>query len=193
MSTDLTASSKKFVAKKALFSFLGRVFRIFGPEGNLRFYVKRKAFRLRDELNVYTDEQQSNVALVIKARSVFDFGTTYDVREPGGMEPIGAWRRQGLKSILRDEWTALGPGDVVLGKIQEDSMLMALFRRFFAHTLFPQTFGVYDGAEKRGLISQRFNPFQLTYDVDCTRVEGIDARLIVAGTILLLSIEGRQD
>jgi len=193
MSTELTADSKKFVAKKAMFSFLGRVFRIYSPSGNLRYYVKRKAFRLKDELNVYTDENQSDVALVIKARSVFDFGATFDVSEPGSFEPIGACRRQGLKSILRDEWTVMGPGDVVIGKIQEDSMFLAMLRRFFAHSLFPQSFSVYDGTEKKGVIAQRFNPFQLTYDVDCSQVTGIDPRMIVAGTILLLSIEGRQE
>ncbi len=193
MSTELTTSPRKFVAKKALFSFLGRVFRIYGPEGTLRYYIKRKAFRLKDELNVYTDESQSTVALVIKARSVFDFGATFDVREPGASEPIGSCRRQGLKSILRDEWTLMGPGDVVIGKMQEDSMLMAMLRRFFAHSLFPQTFGVYDGTEKKGMIAQRFNPFQLAFDVDCSQASGLDPRLIIAGTILLLSVEGRQE
>ncbi len=192
MSTALTVAPRAFVAKKALFSFLGRVFRIYGTDGNLRYYIKKKAFRLKEEINVYSDENQTNVALVIQARNIFDFGATYDVTDPGSGETVGACRRQGLKSILRDEWTILGPGDVALGKIQEDSILMALFRRFIAHTLFPQTFSVYQGDQKLGKIAQRFNPFQLAYDVDCTRVDGMDPRLLVAGTILLLSIEGRQ-
>ena len=191
MSTDLTTTPRVFVARKAFFSFLGRVFRIYGTDESLLYYIKRKAFKLKDELNVFRDEGQQDLAMVIQARSIFDFGATFDVSVPGS-EPLGACRRQGLKSILRDEWTLLGPGDVPIGKIIEDSMLLALLRRFFFQGLFPQTFSIYDGEEKKGHIKQRWNPFQLAYDVDCSRVVGIDARLVTAATILLLSVEGRQ-
>ena len=46
MSTALSPYGDHFVAKKSFFKFLGAAFRIYGPEGNLRFYVKQKAFRL---------------------------------------------------------------------------------------------------------------------------------------------------
>lgn len=186
------SADRIFVAKKPIISFFGRVFRLYGQDGALRYFVKKQAMRLKDELNVFTDEGQRDLTMVIKARSIFDFGATFDVSEPG-MDPIGACRRQGLKSILRDEWTILGPGDVAIGKIVEDSLILAMLRRFVMHSLLPQSFSVYEGDQKKGKISQRFNPFQLAYDVDCSKVESIDPRLIAAGTILLLSVEGRQE
>lgn len=192
MSTELTANARRFTARKALFSFLGRVFRVFSPEGELRYYIKQKAFRLKEQMNVFTDEAQSNVAIAIQARSVFDFGATYDVTDPGTGERLGAWRRQGLKSIFRDEWTMLDASDNAVGKIIEDSILMGLLRRFVLHSLFPQTFSVHSHDAVVGAVRQRFNPFQLAYDVDCSEATDIDPRMLVAGVILLLSIEGRQ-
>lgn len=193
MSSALTADSRRFTAKRALFSFFGRVFRVYSPTGQLRFYVKKKAFRLKEEINVFSDEAQSTVALVIRARSVFDFGATYDVTSSGSGEVIGSCRRQGLKSIVRDEWTLLGTDDAVIGKIQEDSMILAMLRRFILHSLLPQSFSVFEGSEQKGTIAQRFNPFQLAYDVDCSRATGLDDRLLVAAVVLLMSIDGRQE
>ena len=193
MTNALTADSRRFTAKKAIFSFLGRVFRVYSPTGELRFFVKKKAFRLKEEINVFTDESQSNLALVIRARSVFDFGATYDVTSAASGEVIGSCRRQGLKSILRDEWTLMGAEDTVIGKIQEDSFVLAMLRRFILHSLLPQSFTVFEGDERKGTIAQRFNPFQLAYDVDCSRVTAVDDRLLVAAVILLLSIDGGQN
>lgn len=48
----LSLYSSRYVANKALFSFMGSAFRILGPEGNLRFYVKQKAFKLKEEITV---------------------------------------------------------------------------------------------------------------------------------------------
>jgi hypothetical protein len=166
---------------------------VYSPTGQLRFYVKKKAFRLKEEINVFSDEAQSTVALVIRARSVFDFGATYDVTSSGSGEVIGSCRRQGLKSIVRDEWTLLGTDDAVIGKIQEDSMILAMLRRFILHSLLPQSFSVFEGSEQKGTIAQRFNPFQLAYDVDCSRATGLDDRLLVAAVVLLMSIDGRQE
>lgn len=193
MTTALTADSRRFTAKKALFSFLGRVFRVYSPSGQLRYFVKKKAFRLKEEINVFSDESQSTIALVIRARSVFDFGATYDITHSSSGEVIGSCRRQGLKSIVRDEWTLMGPTDLAIGKIQEDSVMLALLRRFILHSLLPQSFTVYEGDEPKGTIAQRFNPFQLAYDVDCSRATGVDERLLVGAVVLLLSIDGRQE
>ena len=105
---------RQFVAKKALFSFLGSTFRIFDPEGRLQFFVKQKAFKLKEELNVFADEGQSNKRLTIKARSVLDFSGTYDVTDATSGEVVGACKREGMKSMFRDSWLVLGAGDELL-------------------------------------------------------------------------------
>lgn len=187
---------RHFVAKKALFNFLGASFRIFGTDGQLQYFIKQKAFKLKEELNVYADEGQTQKRLTIKARQIFDTSATYDVTDVTTGEVVGACRRQGLKSILRDSWQVVDGGGNLLGTCKEDSMLLALLRRFVFKQWLPESFTVSDpSGNALGTIRQRFNPFQLAYDVSFagSHNASLDPRLGVALVVLLLAIEGRQD
>ncbi len=187
--------ARHFVAKKAMFSFLGASFRIFGTDGSLQYFIKQKAFKLKEELNVFADEGQTQKRLTIKARQVFDVSATYDVTDVVTGESVGACRRQGLKSILRDSWEVVDASGGLLGTCKEDSMFMALLRRFIFKQWLPERFTVADPAGNAlGTIRQRFNPFQLAYDVsfDGQNNASLDPRLGIALVVLLLAIEGRQ-
>ncbi len=187
----LSIYSSRYVANKAMFAFLGSAFRILGPEGNLRFFVKQKAFKLKEEITVFTDEKQSDAVLGIQARGIGDFSGTYDITDKKSGERLGAMKREGLKSLLRDEWTLLDGSGAMIGKVMEDSGGMALLRRFLP--IIPQTFRVTMGDKQVGQIKQRFNPFQIVYDVDFEAAgEDLDPRVGVAAVVLLLAIEGRQ-
>jgi len=191
--TALTRYRPNYVAKKALLSFLGSSFRLYDTAGNLAFFVKQKAFKLKEEITVYADEGQKDAQLSIKARSVVDFSATYDVTDSKSGENVGALRREGVKSMFRDEWTLLDGNGNELGKVKEDSGVLAIIRRLFLKII-PQTFRVTIGDSEVGIIKQKFNPFQLGYDVDFSKAESqIDPRLSVATVVLLLAIEGRQN
>ena len=186
--TALTPWRTQYVARKDLFSFLGASFRLFDDRDQLVFFVKQKAFKLKEEITVFADEAQSQARLHIRARNIMDISATYDVSETDGTV-VGALRRQGMKSIFRDTWLVLDTAGAEIAKIEEDSLLAALFRRFVT-ALLPQTFRVTDSAGRPvGEIKQRFTFFRLTYDV---RLDGLDPRLGVAAAVLLLAIEGRQ-
>ncbi len=190
--TALTRYRSNYVAKKALLSFLGSSFRLYDTSGNLSFFVKQKAFKLKEDITVYADEGQSDAQLSIKARSIVDFSATYDVTDSKSGENVGAMRREGVKSMFRDEWTLLDASGDELGKVKEDSGFLAIIRRLFL-PIIPQTFRVTVGGDEIGIIKQKFNPFQLGYDVDFGSAEGkMDPRMVVATVVLLLAIEGRQ-
>lgn len=187
--------ARHFVAKKAFFSFLGASFRIFGTDGTLQYFIKQKAFKLKEELNVFADEGQTQKRLTIKARQVFDVSATYDVTDVVTGESVGACRRQGLKSILRDSWEVVDGSGGLLGTCKEDSMFMALLRRFIFKQWLPERYTVADASGNTlGTIRQRFNPFILSYDVsfDGQNNAALDPRLGIALVVLLLAIEGRQ-
>ena len=188
----LTRYQNTYVAKKQFFNFLGSAFRLFDSGGRLAFFVKQKAFKLKEEITVFADEEMRDAQIRIKARSIIDVSATYDVTDANTGESVGALRRKGFKSIFRDEWTVLGRDGEPIGQVIEDSGLLALLRRFIR--LIPQTFHVTIGAKQVGSIKQRFNPFILAYDVDFSASTGddIDPRLVVASVVLLLAIEGRQ-
>lgn len=182
----------RFLARKKVFSFMGNKFHIYGPNQDLRFFVKQKAFKLKEAITVYSDESMSTPILTIQARSIMDFSGSYDVATPTG-EHIGVLRREGLKSMLRDEWTVMDSNDTPIGKIQEDSMLAAMLRRFLSN-LIPQTFNVTIGDQQVAVFKQQFNPFVAKYDIDFSldHNDAFDRRLGIAAVVLLLAIEGRQ-
>lgn len=185
----------KFLAKKPLFSFLGRKFWIYGPDGSVQFYVERKAFSLKEAIKVFGDEAKTQHLLSIGARNILDISATYDVTDEATGKKVGALRRKGLKSILRDEWLILDTSDQEIGTIQEDSMAMAMIRRFVpGGNLIPQKYSLSIGGQSVGFIKQHFNPFILKYDVDFSADGGntLDRRLGIAAVTMMLIIEGRQ-
>ena len=190
----LSLYGTQYTAKKAFFNFLGASFRIYGPDGNLQFYVKQKAFKLKEQITVFGDEAATKPMLSIKARSILDFAATYDVTEVATGEKVGAMKREGIRSAtMRDKWTILGVDDNKIGEINEDSLLFALLRRFLSN-LIPETFHVHVAGKEVGTIAQTFNPFILTYRVDFSQAGALlDPRLGVAMVVLLLAIEGRQE
>ena len=68
--------------------------------GNLIFYVKQKAFKLKEAVTVFADDQQTRPWFYINADRVLDFNANYSFVDYTG-KPFGGMRRQGRKSIWR--------------------------------------------------------------------------------------------
>lgn len=185
-------SSRKFLARKKILALMGAEFEILTPDEQLAYFVKQKAFKLKESIKVFRDRNQSDLALTISARSIMDFSGTYDVVTASG-EKVGALKREGLSSILRDKWLILNASDQPIGHIEEDSMLFAMLRRFLAN-LIPQTFHATINGQMVAEFKQHFNPFVAKYDIDFSHdTQGqFDERLGIAAVVLLLAIEGRQ-
>ena len=182
-----------FVAKRDVFT-IGGAFRIMTPEGRLVFYSRQKLFKLREDIRVYADIEKTKEILCIQARQILDFSAAYDVIDSETKEKVGALRRKGLHSIMRDKWEILDKNDNYLGKIEEDSLFKAIIRRFFFNLL-PQTYALMSKAEKPlGRIRQIFNLFIHKFSIDFSQDKEkiLDRRLGLAGVILLMAIEGKQ-
>lgn len=182
-----------YVAKKAMFALLGNSFRIENPQGGLQFFVKQKAFKLKEDIRVFADEKQTEERLTIKARSWADFSGVYDINDTTTGEAVGASKRKGLASaFLKDHWLLLDVDGEQFGEVIELGGALATARKFIKILQWiPQKFEVKIGDERIGEIKQRFNPFQLAYDVQIDP-DKLDPRHGVAMVVLLLAIEGRQ-
>ena len=183
----------KFLAKRDVFT-IGGAFRIMTPEGKLVFYSRQKLFKLREDIRVYADIKKAKEVLCIHARQILDFSAAYDVIDSETKEKLGALRRKGFHSIMRDKWEILDKSDNYLGKIEEDSLFKAIIRRFFFNLL-PQTYTLTSKTGKSlGTIRQIFNLFVHKFSIDFSQDKGkvLDRRLGLAGVILLLAIEGKQ-
>ncbi len=184
---------QNYVVRKKVFSLFGSKFHIYDPDGNLVFYSRLKPFRLREDIRLYTGEDMQTEILVIKARTIFDFSTTYDVIDSKTGGKVGALKRRGFKSLVKDEWIFLDAEDREIGFMKEDSMLFAFLRRFLTN-LIPQQYHGFIGGMQVCTFKQNFNPFVLKIRVDFSAdIQGsLDRRLGIAAVVLLSGVEGRQ-
>ena len=184
---------ERYLLKRQVFALAG-TFRYFDPQGNLIMFSQQKMFKLKEDIRVFSDESKTQEVLQIKARSVIDFSAAYDVIDSANGQKVGALRRKGLKSLLRDEWEVLDVNDQIIGRLFEDSPGLALLRRLFLGSLLPQNYDITVNGQHVVDLKQRFNPFRYELDVDFSldTANVIDRRVGLAAGILLAAIEGKQ-
>lgn len=199
------AHYKQFEFRRKFWKILGAQISVFDPltEAPLAF-IKMKALRLKEDIGIYSDSSQSQELMRIKARSVIDFGATYDVTDSKTSQIIFSFQRKGLRStFVRDKWNLLDTGGNVVGALQETSKGLAFARRYLGlipyigelldliFAFAPQTYDILqngpDGQPKVGAkIIHRKNPFIVKMGVDMNNAEiEMDHRIVFAGTALL--------
>ena len=182
-----------YLIRRQVFKLFGAAFHIYDPSGAIAFYSKQKAFKLKEDIRLYTGEDMQTEILSIQARQVIDFSAAYDVVDSATGVKVGALRRKGMRSIFRDEWLILDPQDGTLGFLREDSAALAFVRRFVTD-LVPQKFHGEIQGQPVCFFKQNFNPFvlklHLDFSIDASGL--LDRRLGIAAAVLLCAIEGRQ-
>ena len=181
-----------YLFRRKVFKLFGGAFHVYDQNGDLLFYSKQKAFKLKEDFRVYSDERQMEELLTIKTPEILDIWATYNVQDATTGEAVGAIRRRGLKSIVKDEWIFISNEGREIGRLTESSMAGALLSRFI--NLIPQTYVIVSADGKKiAEIRQHFNPFVLKYSMTIVEQEPLlDRRLLISAGILLAGIERRQ-
>src|SRR5262245_56505637 len=160
--TSARFSHQTYLVRKKFWQFFGASFYVYDSNGALVLFSKLKAFKLKEDIRVFTDETRQTEALSIQARKVLDFSGCYDVYDSATGQRFGALRREGLKtSRSRDEWVILDGAEREVGLIQEDNAFLAVLRKYVFGWLIPQSFNVQIGGLPVAAFSQNFNPFIL--------------------------------
>jgi hypothetical protein len=182
-----------YVLRRKFLKLFGNEFRVLDANGNQVLFSRQKAFKLREDIRVWTGDDMQTEMLWIQARKIIDFAAAYDVIDSTTGQKVGALKRKGLKSIVRDEWILMDASDTEIGKFQEDSVAMAIIRRFI--NIIPQKFHMDVGAAHVANLKQNWNPFVLKMTIDFTpdSQKVLDRRLGLAVAILHSAIEGRQN
>jgi uncharacterized protein YxjI len=68
--------------------------------GNLLFFVKQKAFKLKESVTVFADADQKLPLYELAADRVIDFSANYHFKDARGAH-VGTVRRKGMKSFWR--------------------------------------------------------------------------------------------
>lgn len=88
--------------------------------GNLLGYVKQKLLKLKEDINVYADEQQTQHLFNIKADRILDFSAKYNFTDSRG-NYIGAIKRQGMRSIWKANYEVSDGSNNQVLQIHEES------------------------------------------------------------------------
>lgn len=195
--------------RRKFFKLFGAEIEITEPDSDkLVGFIEMQAFKLREDIRVYSDKTKSTEVFRIHARNILDFGVTYDVFDSQSDEHIFSMRRKALRSaFLRDKWEIKTPADKDLGKLQETSGGLALVRRYtdlipfvgpfidMAMGFFPITYSVYDvdGKTAANLIQQR-NPLIVKFILSKTDEKAaLDPRVSVALTAMLSIVDASKN
>lgn len=173
-------------------------------------FIKMKAWKLREDIRLFTGSDQQQEVLSIKARQIIDFGATYDVTDSTSNQLWFSLRRKGLKStFVRDHWLLLDNNGNEFGFVQETSSSLALARRWLGFIPYvgaiaelvlafaPQVYSLNFGTEQQpapvATLTHRKNPFIVKMNVALDpNGPKTDHRIPLAMAALLMIIDASK-
>jgi uncharacterized protein YxjI len=158
-----------------------------GSMGPMVAFAQQKRMALKEQVTIYRDDSKTGVVAAFKARSMIDLGATYDVTDESGT-PIGLFRKDFAKSLLRTTWQVEQPGlGVTTG--HERSFAVALLRRFADLTFWPYHFDFTRNGRPAFAVTKKFglrDKYVVTIDDPA-----LDRRLVIAMAIGLDALQER--
>lgn len=124
----------RFVVQQ-VFRPIGNEYRISVPssdsakEGEPLLFVKQKKLSIKEDIRFRLDPDRDEHLFMIKSRTVFEFAGRHDVLDDGGAV-IGTLEKSFARSLLRSHWVVRDPAGVELFSAEEQSLVIALVRRF---------------------------------------------------------------
>ncbi len=90
-------------------------------EGKLLMFVKQKMFKLKEQVEIYSDEQRTQLIFRIAADRVIDFSANYHFTDAQG-NPWGSVRRQGMRSFWSAHYEVMQDGQIDMTIDEESPM-----------------------------------------------------------------------
>lgn len=111
MNFPLTLKFKKLAISHQIF--------VTDAAGHLLWYVKQKAFKLKEAITVFGDEAQTRPLYTINADRILDFSARYKMADMNGRE-LGTVQRRGMRSFWRAHYEFERGGTVMFEAHEEN-------------------------------------------------------------------------
>ena len=110
------------------------MYRIFGagPEGaraSLIAFAQQKRLAFKEKVTFYGDEQKSQTSFMFRAEKVLDVHGRYFVEDDAG-QMVGMFRKVFGQSLFLSTWRLMDKDGNELFEVKENSVALALLRRF---------------------------------------------------------------
>jgi len=89
-------------------------------------YVKQKMFRLKEDINIYSDETKSKIDYKIKANKWLDFSAAYSFFDENGNE-FGKIARKGWRSIWKAKYEIIDQNEQLQYTVTEENPWVKVF------------------------------------------------------------------
>ncbi len=104
---------------------LGSRLTVTDARGTLVYYVKQKAFKLKESVTVFADEGQTRPLYTINADRIVDVSARYRVTDPGGSE-VAVVQRLGMRSFWKAHYQVHQGGQTVFVMREENPWIKVL-------------------------------------------------------------------
>ena len=95
-------------------------------------YVRQKLFKLKEDIRVFADEQQTRLMYSIKADRIIDFNAAYNLMDAQTGQAFGSLRRKGMRSLWKAAYEVHDEHGQPLYFISEESAFMRLLDGIFS-------------------------------------------------------------
>ena len=94
-------------------------------DGNVIMFIKQKMLKLKEQVEVYNDADQTQLLFTMKADRVIDFSANYHVADAQGND-WGAVRRKGLRSLWSAQYEIMQDGQIDMAMSEESAFKKVL-------------------------------------------------------------------
>jgi hypothetical protein len=183
------------VIKEQFFKFPGTFIRIYDHKEHLLAKTYGKPFRLREKIEIYSDEAMKYINMTSHTDKIIDFNVTFTIT---GIDEkvLGYVERNGWSSeFVRDSWIIRDAHNKEVGRLQEDSVKLGLVRRFVLGLL-PQRYTIKTSNGSELDLIQNWNLFALRYKVYADNYKKftneLSEQLLIGVLSTIITIEGKQ-
>ncbi|KAA1260855.1 hypothetical protein LF1_33970 [Rubripirellula obstinata] len=93
--------------------------------GSMLMFIKQKMFKLKEKVEIFSDENQTQVIFHIEADRMIDWSANYSFTDGQGND-WGAVRRKGMRSLWSARYEVMQDGQVDM-EINEESPMKKIF------------------------------------------------------------------
>ncbi|EAS19106.1 conserved hypothetical protein [Flavobacteria bacterium BBFL7] len=171
-------------------------------QGQTIAYVKQKMFKLKEAVNVYSDETKTRVLFTIAANKWLDWSAAYSMMDENNNE-IGKIARKGWRSMWKAEYNIIDQNQQLQYNVKEESAFTRFLDNllgeipilgFFTGYLFNPTYNV---TNKQGQVVVKLKKmpsflgkeFELTKHAD---IDEDDKERVMLGLMMMILLERRR-
>ena len=115
-----------------LFAIAPQIF-VTDATGATVFYIKEKLFKLKETINIFSDESQSQQVATIQADRLMNWSARFNITDAHG-QPLGSIGRQGFRSLWRAHYDLFDAKGDPAGKVSEENPFAKVFDYLLARS-----------------------------------------------------------